>query len=194
MQLFTLLTILLTYATYSNDTYTTCITYNTLRLLTLLTILILFTLHYLQNGNNYLYDLICNIIVYIFTYCPVLLSKQLCWCFSLSLVWSNGRINHTVLLGDVRHSVLNLFVASLRIADLASSLFLMPIFVPMVFGEWVLDRYTEAACSWSKQSFLHHFYHRLKLIVICHSVKLSFLHQLNYTQLYTCNNWSTGSG
>ena len=52
--------------------------------------------------------------------------------------YSNGRVIHTVLLGDVHRPVLNLFVASLNIADLASCLIVMPfILVSLVFGEWV---------------------------------------------------------
>ena len=52
--------------------------------------------------------------------------------------YSNGRVIHTVLLGDVCRPVLNFFVASLSIADLASCLIVMPfIFVSLVFGEWV---------------------------------------------------------
>lgn len=56
-------------------------------------------------------------------------------------VYSNGRVIHTVLLGDVRRPVLNFFVASLSIADLASCLIVMPfVFVSLVFGEWVFGR------------------------------------------------------
>ena len=52
--------------------------------------------------------------------------------------YSNGRVIHTVLLGDVHRPVLNFFVASLSIADLASCLIVMPfIFVSLVFDEWV---------------------------------------------------------
>ena len=52
--------------------------------------------------------------------------------------YSNGRVIHTVLLDDVHRPVLNFFVASLSIADLASCLIVMPfIFVSLVLGEWV---------------------------------------------------------
>lgn len=52
--------------------------------------------------------------------------------------YSNGRVIHTVLLGDAHRPVLNFFVASLSIADLASCLIVMPfIFVSLLFGEWV---------------------------------------------------------
>ena len=53
-------------------------------------------------------------------------------------VYSNGRVIHTVLLGDVHRPVLNFFAASLSIADLASCLIVMPfVFVSLVFGQWV---------------------------------------------------------
>ena len=52
--------------------------------------------------------------------------------------YGNGRVIHTVLLGDVHRPVLNFFVASLSIADLTSCLIVMPfVFVSLVFGEWV---------------------------------------------------------
>lgn len=52
--------------------------------------------------------------------------------------YSNGRVIHTVLLGDVHRPVLNFFVACLNSADLASCLIIMPfVFVSLVFGQWV---------------------------------------------------------
>ena len=52
--------------------------------------------------------------------------------------YSNGRVVHTVLLGNVRRPVSNLFVASLSIADLASCLIVMPfVSVSLLLGEWV---------------------------------------------------------
>lgn len=53
-------------------------------------------------------------------------------------VYSNGRVIHAVLLSDVLRPVLNLFVASLSFADLASCLIVMPfVFVSLVSGEWI---------------------------------------------------------
>ena len=52
--------------------------------------------------------------------------------------YSNGRVIHTVFLGYLRRPVLNFFVASLSIADLASCLIVMPfVFLSLLFGEWV---------------------------------------------------------
>ena len=56
-------------------------------------------------------------------------------------VYSNGRVIDTVLLGDVHRPVLNCFIASLSIADLASCLIVMPfVFASLVCGEWVFGR------------------------------------------------------
>lgn len=53
-------------------------------------------------------------------------------------VYANGRVIYAVLLNDVLRPVLNLFVASLSFADLASCLIVMPfVFVSLVSGEWL---------------------------------------------------------
>ena len=58
--------------------------------------------------------------------------------FFLVGVYSNGRVIYTVLLDDALRPVLNLFVASLSFADLASCLIVMPfVFVSLVSGEWL---------------------------------------------------------
>ena len=58
--------------------------------------------------------------------------------FILVGIYRNGRVIYTVLLGDTLRPVLNLFVASLSFADLASCLIVMPfVFVSLVSGEWL---------------------------------------------------------
>ncbi len=53
-------------------------------------------------------------------------------------VYGNGRVIYAVLLSDVLRPVLNLFVASLSFADLASCLIVMPfVFVSLVSGGWL---------------------------------------------------------
>ena len=58
--------------------------------------------------------------------------------FILVGIYSNGRVIYTVLLADTLRPVLNLFVASLSFADLASCLIVMPfVFFSLVSGEWL---------------------------------------------------------
>ena len=68
----------------------------------------------------------------------VVVKAALLLLFIVIGAYSNGRVIHTVLLGYMRRPVLNFFVASLSIADLASCLIVMPfVFVSLLFGEWV---------------------------------------------------------
>ena len=56
-------------------------------------------------------------------------------------IYSNGRVIYKVLVADVQRPVLNVFVASLSIADLATCVAIMPfILVSLICGEWVFSR------------------------------------------------------
>ena len=56
-------------------------------------------------------------------------------------IYGNGRIIYTVLVDDVLCPVLNLIVASLSIADLATCIFIMPFtFISLICGKWVFGQ------------------------------------------------------
>lgn len=56
-------------------------------------------------------------------------------------IYGNGRIIFTVLVDDVLCPVLNLIVASLSIADLATCIFVMPFtFISLIYGKWVFGQ------------------------------------------------------
>ena len=56
-------------------------------------------------------------------------------------IYGNGRIIYTVLVDNVLCPVLNLIVASLSIADLATCIFIMPFtFISLIYGKWVFGQ------------------------------------------------------
>ena len=56
-------------------------------------------------------------------------------------IYGNGRIIYTVLVDDVLCPVLNLIVASLSIADLATCILIMPLtFISLIYGKWVFGQ------------------------------------------------------
>ena len=76
----------------------------------------------------------------------VVLTRRPCKAASLLLffvvgIYGNGRVIYTVLVEDVFCPVLNLIVASLSIADLATCIVIMPFaFISLIYGEWVFGQ------------------------------------------------------
>ena len=76
-------------------------------------------------------------------------------------VYGNARVIYTVLVADVLRPVLNIFVASLSIADLVTCIAVMPFpFISLVSGDWV---FSQTSCT----------LHSMLLLYLAHTAALS---------------------
>lgn len=71
---------------------------------------------------------------------PIVLKAASLLLFIILGIYANGRVIYTVLVADDLRPVLNLFVASLSMADLAICTIIMPLtFISLISGEWLLS-------------------------------------------------------